>query len=300
MPEQAAQPSRTAQEIATQPDCWRRAAALANGLAALPSPGERVAVTGCGTSWYMAHVYASLRESRGFGVTDAFASSEMPAARRYDRIVAITRSGTTSEVLDLLSALPPDRPTVAITADPASPVVDACTDAVVLDFADEASVVQTRFATSTLALLRASLGDDVAACVADAELALAEPLDGFVSARQVTFLGRGWTVGLAHEAALKMREAAGMWAESYPAMEYRHGPISIAEPGRLTWMFGAPPAGLADEVARTGARFVADADLDPMAWLVVVQRLAVEVAEARGLDPDRPRNLSRSVILDGG
>ena len=298
MSELAAKPNRTADEIGTQPSCWRRAA-LAARSSPLPQPGEHVAVTGCGTSWFMALAYASLRESRALGVTDAFPSSEMPPARRYDRVLAITRSGTTTEVLELLSKLPPDVPTIALTADPTSPVVDLCTDAVVLDFADETSVVQTRFATSTLALLRASLGDDMDACARDAERALTEPLDGFVTARQVTFLGRGWTVGLAHEAALKMREAARMWAESYPAMEYRHGPISIAEPGRLTWMFGTPPAGLADEILRTGARFVTDGELDPMARLIVAQRLAVAMAEAQGFDPDRPRNLSRSVILDG-
>src|SRR3712207_7559300 len=46
-----------------------------------------------------------------------------------------------------------------------------------------------------------------------------------------TFLGRGWTIGLANEAALKLRESAQAWTESYPAMEYRHGPISITAPG---------------------------------------------------------------------
>jgi len=95
-----------------------------------------------------------------------------------------------------------------------------------------------------------------------------------------------------------MREASQSWTESYPAMEYRHGPISIAAPGRVTWHFGASPAGLADEVAATGARFEAGA-LDPMAELVRAQRVALARALARGLDPDSPRNLTRSVILGG-
>ena len=87
-------------EIITQPDCWRRAAELAPD--SLPVPGERVAVVGCGTSWFVAQSYARLREEAGQGETDAFAASEFPFDRRYDRIVAITRSGTTTEVLDLL------------------------------------------------------------------------------------------------------------------------------------------------------------------------------------------------------
>ncbi|MGH3366050.1 MAG: SIS domain-containing protein, partial [Nocardioidaceae bacterium] len=162
---------------------------------------------------------------------------------------------------------------------------------------DEESVVQTRFATSTMAFLRAHLGEDIEPVAADGERALRVPLDGLVAAEQFTFLGSGWTVGLAHEAALKVREAARVWAESYPAMEYRHGPMSIAQPGRVVWMFGTPPAGLADEVASTGAALATSGDLDPMADLVRAQRLAVALAESWGVDPDRPRHLTRSVVL---
>ncbi len=81
-------------------------------------------------------------------------------------------------------------------------------------------------------------------------------------------------------------------------MDYRHGPISVAEPGRAVWMFGTPPTGLAAEVSATGARFVADGR-DPMVQLVSAQRVAVARAVAQGLDPDQPRHLSRSVVLAG-
>jgi fructoselysine-6-P-deglycase FrlB-like protein len=79
-------------------------------------------------------------------------------------------------------------------------------------------------------------------------------------------------------------------------MEYRHGPVAIAEPGRAVWVFGRPVTGLADDVRRTGALLVDD-DLDPVADLVRAQLLAVARAEAAGLDPDRPRSLTRSVVL---
>ena len=49
-------------EIESQPDSWRRARALLPDVAgALPEPGERVAVIGCGTSWFMAEAFANLR-----------------------------------------------------------------------------------------------------------------------------------------------------------------------------------------------------------------------------------------------
>ncbi|WTW96647.1 sugar isomerase [Streptomycetaceae bacterium NBC_01309] len=292
----------TLAEIASQPELWARAAALATDkqdpVAGLPRPGERVAVVGCGTSWFVAQAYAALREQAGHGWTDAFAASEFPTGRAYDRVLALTRSGTTTEVLGLLAGLRGTVACTAVTGSPGTPVVAAADETVLLDFADEASVVQTRFATTTLAMLRAHLGEDLDTAIRDAALAAVDPLpEPLVGAEQFTFLGTGWTVGLAAEAALKMREAAGAWTESYPAMEYRHGPISIAAPGRVTWVLGPVPDGLTDDVAATGGRLVATG-ADPMAELVRVQRLAAAVAYARGLDPDHPRHLTRSVVLE--
>jgi len=285
-------------ELASQPETWARAAGMTREQALLPAPGLRVAVVGCGTSWFMAQAYAALRESGGQGVTDAFAASEAFVNRDYDAIIALTRSGTTTEVLELVRAHRGATPIIGIVGDTSSPLVDEVDEVIALPFADEQSVVQTRFATTALALMRSSLGEDLSGAIADAELAIAGDLDdALVNAEQYTFLGRGWSVGLAHEAALKMREATQSWTESYPAMEYRHGPISIAAPNRVVWMLGTPPTGLVQDVAHTGARYVSST-LDPMAELVRVHKLALLLARAKGLNPDLPRNLTRSVILD--
>jgi len=285
-------------ELNSQPECWIRAASEAAEYAGvLPVAGERVAIVGCGTSFFMAQAVAALREGAGQGETDAFAASEFAYGRAYDRVVALTRSGTTTEVLELLGRLRGRTRTTAVTADPRTPVTESADDVVVLDFADERSVVQTRFATTALTLLRAHLGLHADAVVADARTALEAPLpEGLVACTQFTFLGRGWTVGLANEAGLKMREASLAWTEAYPAMEYRHGPISITTRGTATWMLGEAPDGLAEQVRETGGLWVAGG-LDPLAELVRAQRLAVAVAAARGLDPDRPRHLTRSVVL---
>ena len=73
-------------EVASQPACWRQAAGLAAQVGrSLPASGERVAVVGCGTSWFMAQSYAAAREQAGQGETDAFTASEMPLGRHYDR-----------------------------------------------------------------------------------------------------------------------------------------------------------------------------------------------------------------------
>ncbi len=146
-------------------------------------------------------------------------------------------------------------PTVAITAVAGTPVAQAADAVIDLGFADEESVVQTRFATTELALLRAHLGQDVGPAADAAERVLAAPLPAeLLAARQFTFLGTGWTYGLANEAALKLREAAGMWTEAYPAMEYRHGPVAVTGDGSVVWVFGPRPTGWPVRSPRLAAR----------------------------------------------
>lgn len=291
------------EELVSQPDVWQRAIDQAGAEKLLPADGQRIAVIGCGTSWFMAQSYAAARESAGKGVTDAFAASEAflnsnSADRQYDAVVAITRSGTTTEVLEILTGLKDIVPTVAIIGDTASPIVHLADTVIGLPYADERSVVQTRFATSALVYLLASLGIDLKQAIEDARDAVTGPVaQELLDAEQFTFLGTGWTVGLAHEAGLKMREAVQGWTESYPAMEYRHGPISIAAPGRVTWLFGAQPEGLDKDMAATGALYI-HTDKHPLAELARVHKVTLERARVRGLNPDLPRNLTRSVILD--
>lgn len=291
------------EEILGQRVAWQTAARLASTqevVAALPRRGERVAVVGCGSSYNVACCYASQRESSGEGVTDAFPASEVSPYRSYDRFVFISRTGTTTEVLEAHAAVPHGVATTAITANGSTPLAKAASCSVVLDFADELSVVSTRFVTSALVLALANFGVDTAPLVHQAEEALRRPLpQGWRNVRQFVFLAHGWAVGLAQEAALKLRETAQAWAEAYPAMEYRHGPVSVADAATLVWALGPPPPGMEEDVRSTGASFVSS-ELHPLAELVRAQCLAVKLAEARGLDPDGPRHLARSVILGVG
>src|SRR5438034_2715996 len=129
--------SAIVEEIASQPRLWELAAAGAEPVAdRLPKPGDRIAAVGCGTSLFVATAYAALRESRDLGQSDAFPASEFPPRRRFDRVMAISRSGTTTEVLRLLEDLQPGARTL-VTADAHSPAAQAVDDVVVLDFADE-------------------------------------------------------------------------------------------------------------------------------------------------------------------
>ncbi|GAA4452602.1 SIS domain-containing protein [Phytohabitans houttuyneae] len=289
----------TAAEIASQPDTWQTALGQVDAFRdALAAPGERVLAIGCGTSAFVAQSYAKLREEAGVGETDAAYASELPAGRRYDRVVAITRSGSTTEILTALRALPAGTRRVVVTAVDGEAVDALADERLVLGFADEASVVQTRFPTTVLAGARAALGHPHGQLIHDGRSAVAMPLPADPSAfDHFVFLGTGWTVGLAHEAALKVREAAQAWSESYPAMDFRHGPVAVATARSLVWVFGSVPEGITETAAGAGATVHHEPSRDPLAQLVLAQRLALELARSRGLDPDHPRLLTRSVVL---
>ena len=260
--------SHLMEEIASQPECWAKAIELAASAgSALPAPGERVAVIGCGSSLNVARCYAALREAAGQGETDAFPASEMPSTRHYDHMVYVSRTGTTTEVLDALRRAPAGVRTTAIAADPGSPLTHEAGTVVLLDFSAERSVVSSRFITSTIVLLRAHLGEDLSALPDAAARELARPLPfGLADHGEFTFLGRGWAAAVADEAALKLREASRTWAESYPALEYRHGPISVSDPSTVVWALGPVPPSLLADARRTGAMVIASG-ADPLTGL---------------------------------
>jgi fructoselysine-6-P-deglycase FrlB-like protein len=300
--------SHLSDEIASQPEVWSAAiarAASVQAAEALPVPGERVAVIGCGSSLNVARAYARLREAAGHGLTDGYPASELLPTRDYDRMVFISRTGTTTEVLAALREIPSNVRTTSLTATESAPLARETSNLMLLDFAAERSVVSSRFITATIVLLRAHLGEDLSGLPAAAAAELARPLPaelarplpaGLAERTEYTFLGCGWASFVADEAALKLREASRTWAESYPAMEYRHGPISVSDPGTVVWGIGDIPASLAADAERTGATVV-NRGGDPLLGLLGAQRLAVMLADRKGIDPDQPRSLSRSVIL---
>lgn len=263
----------------------------------LPSRGEHVGAVGCGTSYYMMQSYACYREQGLRGVTDVFPASLVPQ-RHWDVLLAVSRSGATTEVIDALRSSRSGR-TIALTGTEDSPIADSADLTLCASFANEHSIVQTRFATTALLMLLSTAGYPVERAVRDVRRGAFEIPAGLLSGRShFVFIGTGWTYGIANEGALKLREMAACWSESYPALEYRHGPIAAAGPRTLLWGFGEVDRALVEAVALTGAA-VHWPECDPIASLVGVQQLGLRLAVGSDRDPDRPMYLSRAVVLDG-
>ena len=284
----------TRSEIASQPEMWTRALGDDDlGLDRLPADGESVLVLGCGTSYYIGDAWAQLRTGAGRGRTRAAVPTQLTWVDPDEVILLISRSGTTSDVERVGRRLSGDHRVVGLIGTPDSPVEAVCHASVSLAFADETSVVQTRFATTGLAVLRRRIGAAPAELVDQARMALsgALPLE---HQTHLVFLGSGSAEPLAHEAALKCLEASGTWTEAYAVREYQHGPIAAADADTLVWSFSPVDDDLRDAVAGTGASLHVGT-LDPMAELVRAQRVAVELATRAGRDPDHPAHLARSV-----
>lgn len=287
-------------ELASQPSVWRQAQALSDELRSkLPADGARVGILGCGTSLYVAQAVATYRERQGAGETDAYPGSEVPVGRAWDRVIAISRSGTTTEIIDVVRALTPTTEVLGIVGEAGSPLAELLSSEIDLPFADEQSVVQTRFATTVLTLLLGAYGWDVEASARRAEHHLTEELpDWAADIQQFVFLGRGVGAALANEAALKFREILATWSEGYATMEYRHGPISAINERSLVWILDAEEPSIDDQIRATGARLIRG-EGDPLAELVRIHRFAEGLVNLRGINPDQPPHISRSVVLAG-
>ena len=192
--------------------------------------GERVLVVGCGTSAFVADSLAALRERAGLGVTDAAYASEWRRRRGYDRRRRADPLRDDDRDARRARACPAGVTTSSITGVAGSPVAKADRRGPRARLRRRASrradplpdhrcspLARAVSGTTSPALVEA--GTDALAAAAAGRC---RGLDHFV------YLGSGWTHGLAHEAALKIREAAQAWSESYPLLDYRHGPIAVA------------------------------------------------------------------------
>jgi glutamine---fructose-6-phosphate transaminase (isomerizing) len=148
--------------------------------------------------------------------------------------------------------------------------------------------------------------------------------------RSVLFLGRHVGYPIALEGALKLKELAYIHAEGFAAGELKHGPIALIEPGQPVFVVVPSPRGSANlhpkvvsniqEIRARGARVIAIAEagdaavlpfadevlriplaaplFEPLLAVVPLQVFAMELAEAKGLDVDQPRNLAKSVTVE--
>jgi glutamine---fructose-6-phosphate transaminase (isomerizing) len=244
--------------------------------------------------------------------------------------VAISQSGRTPEIATVLERFrEAGARAVAVTNDPDSPLARGSSVHISLDAGEELAVPATKTFTAQLAamaLVAEALGrvpfgaadwellpgivEEVLADTSAAERVAAQ-LDGV---DELACVGRGYLMCVALEAALKLREAAGVRAEGWSAADFRHGPLTVVGPGLPTLAVSAagPAAAdvaeLAEQLSGGGAPVLSMSDdasaslpfpaglPEPLAAIpatVRAQQLALALAQRRGVDPDRPPGLAK-------
>lgn len=289
-------------DILSTPAVLRRVLERLGG--ARPSLQGPVVFLGCGSSNCVGLAMAALYEhARGLPAQAILPSDYVP---RPDWMhVAISRTGKTTELLEAMArARDAGARILLIAGDAGAPAEALATEVVPLEFAPERGIIQTRFISAALLAIRLLIGGD-AAPLDDLPDRLEHGLRAFDPAplldfAQTVFLGRAWRHGLALGAALNQQETALVTPSAFQTLDYRHGPIACADDRTLVWSLDdvndAACAAVLDDVRATGAT-VHQLDDDPQVALALAQLLAVRVAQARGMDPDAPRNLSRAIVL---
>ena len=265
---------QTRAAVAAQPE-WLRAVPTNRRL-----PPGSVAYTGCGTSFHAA-------QTGGFAVEALEAVLAPPAV---DTLVVVSHEGATPLSLEAARAFGGRK--VLVTGAPESPLAEACDEVVVATPGIEQSWCHTVSYTCAVTTLAALRGEDVS-WIPDAVAETLEAEREPVSEHERWLLvgaGRDWPT--AQEAALKLREGTHVAAEAYHTEELLHGHLAAIDESVRCYVLEGE--GRAAERAGAAVRALEELGCEvklvptrhPVVDVVRFQLLTIDLAEARGVDPD--------------
>ena len=268
---------KTRAAIAAQP-AWLRQVPTDRRL----PDGARVVFTGCGTSFH-----AALTGGRAVQALD-IAAEGLPDA---DVLVLVSHEGETRVTLEAAQRFPGPKWLVSGKAD--GPIADLCEEVVVATPEVEQSYCHTASYTCAVAAIAALNGADISALPAEVEGALAaDPLPVGPHERYAVVGPGGSAWGTVEEAVLKLREAAHVAAEAHHTEQLLHGHLAaiddtvrcfvLAADGRA----GERAADVGRALDALGSQHELVPTRHPVVDIVPFQRLAVDLADARGVDAD--------------
>lgn len=298
---------------------------------------DRIVLAGCGTAFHACRYGKALIEAKLHRQAEAIAASEMDSAELVGAgtlAIFITQSGETADtLLALKKCAQKGAYTLAITNVIGSSAALSARKTLYLDAGAEIAVAATKsFDCQLLALfmaVRAAMGEpmreeEARELAANAErcVALGGLFDERALGQKLFFVGRGQDLVTAKEGALKLKEITYRQAEAYAAGELKHGPIALIDAQSAVIVIatrdeylprisatvselrsrGAYTVGLSC-VGELGTDSIIElprmrcVDLEPLVAVIPLQNLALEAALRLGLDPDKPRNLAKSVTV---
>jgi glucosamine--fructose-6-phosphate aminotransferase (isomerizing) len=241
-------------------------------------------------------------------------------------VVGISQSGQSPDLLAVLDeARSQDRPTVAITNDPQSPMANIADLVVPLHAGPELSVAATKTYTTSLLAIAMIASDSVDSSsiptsvrgALDAEPAITEAVSRIGPMPDAVILGRGYNRSTAFEWALKLQEMAYVAANPFSTADFAHGPFAVLEPD-FPLLAIVPRGVMADDVLAIVRRARDEGDariviltntdvpdlpsvnlpeidewLSPIMFMVAAQLFTLHAAALAGVDPETPRGLHK-------
>jgi fructoselysine-6-P-deglycase FrlB-like protein len=263
----------TRRAIFAQPE-WLRAVPTDRRL-----PAGRVLHTGCGTSFHAAQTAGWAEQ----------ALELVLRPREADALVVVSHEGETALSLEAARAF--DGPVWLITGKPENPLGELADEVVVATPEIEKSWCHTASYTCAVAAMRALHGEDISGLPAAVEQALErrEPVSGH-ERFLVAGAGRDWPTS--QEAVLKLREGAHVAAEAHHTEQLLHGHLAAVDESVRAFVLEGEgraaerAAGAVAALKEIGCETTLVPTTHPVVDVVRFQLLALELAEARGIDPD--------------
>jgi glutamine---fructose-6-phosphate transaminase (isomerizing) len=264
----------TRKAIAAQPE-WLSQVPTGRRL-----PEGRIAVVGCGTSFHAAQTSGNAYDALEFVLRP-------PEA---DVLVLVSHEGTTPLTIEAANAF--SGPRWLVTAKAESPLATLCDEVVIATPAVEESYCHTASYTAAVATLAALRGEDVSWLPAAVAVELAAERLPASGHHRWLFVGAGRDWPTAQEAALKLREGVYLAAEAYQLEELLHGHLAAVDESVRCFVLEGEGRAAARAAEALGAlrELGCEATLvptrHPVVDIVRFQLLTLDLAEARGTDPD--------------
>lgn len=241
--------------------------------------GARLLFTGCGTSFHAAQTGG-----------DAVQALELVLSpeREANLLVLVSHEGDTPMTLEAARAWL--GPRWLVTAKPDSPLAELCEEVVVAAPAVEESWCHSASYTCAVAAIAALGGEDVSGLPAAVADALAAPRLPVSSHERWLVVGAGRAWPTAQEAALKLREGAFVAAEAHHTEQLLHGYLAAVDESVRALVLDGPEAARAVRALEVlGVETTLLPAVHPVPDIVPIHLLVLDLAEARGVDPDRIR-----------
>lgn len=283
---------------------------------------KRVVLFGCGTSFYAANIVAGyLRSTKNIWCEVMDASEELQKPQEGDIYIAFSQSGTTADVLKHVSNIKNKYPLIVVTNRVYSPLGSISDVTLDVCAGPEIAVAATKSFVGMITIgymvahNKSTLSIDISEVKKHSKVSkkIIVALDSIIKAERCIMLGEGNDFFLAQEGSLKLKEICYTWCLCEKTGGIKHGPLALVEE-KVPVLLLSSQKEVTDKYtnaysqvrARGGVVIPIIVPLSSKSNLltrhiiisVYLYKMALAISYRKGINPDKPRNLAKSVTVE--